>query len=411
LHNIIRWENETLRRTQIVPRQQNEEFGHWRRRHTQQARKVFHSLGHKSLATVYIETLHKRAGHYYTNLATFVNNHLHIHPQTPEEWQQVLYNLREDNIKIPDTPASCLPALAILCKDEDWWCWRQAFGRLNLLQGRWRHNRRGSHLRWEHTFTKTFGLTWKSMATTKDWSSTLPNFISAVYQQLKIRPREQLFPERNKQPHNADDKPRLVIIEPKEWRATQGKLSIEILGDNRTMVQLLNGTWAAKKNIFQKMFAKMHQMLHFWHTASKAQSRTPWAPWARHVYRELNTAADELSKAAIDKIHISLATLWHIWRHATTATAAFKCFFDGSEKDGTAGAGWCILFTLQTDFEDEPQIWMPLAECSLILEPCTAAEAEAQACLSLVMTLNFIITGQAENIKVANIKPKLKDFL
>ena len=106
----------------------------------------------------------------------------------------------------------------------------------------------------------------------------------------------------------------------------------------------------------------------------------------RHVYRELNTRADELASAAWDRVEIYLAAA-HVW------PPFIRVYSDGSGKTGEAGIGWHV----DGAFCASGRTWIPLAAASFRMPlKTTSVEAELAASVS---PLKFLITAARMGVR------------
>ena len=172
------------------------------KRTTRKARTVFHSYGHKSIVSLYIDALHRLASSSFARLplesslvdsAAWSSNSFYAFVITAPMQSYVV-----------NSYSMCFVLACIMLCDWDWWQWQQAIGLQIAPRSRnsqWRHSRPGPHLRWENVFVQTFGDQWKEHAASDRWPQWKGQFRDKVYGLVGTVSFEQRFykPNRRKQ--------------------------------------------------------------------------------------------------------------------------------------------------------------------------------------------------------------------
>lgn len=116
----------------------------------------------------------------------------------------------------------------------------------------------------------------------------------------------------------------------------------------------------------------MHRAVDDMMQSFSVKPRQDSADFGRHIYREVNTAADELAGRHAH----SFEQHWNSRAHRK-----FRLFFDASSTSDGAGGGW-VLYALNDDAPDTPLHWIKIAALSFSLDTeATVTTAELEACL------------------------------
>jgi len=107
------------------------------------------------------------------------------------------------------------------------------------------------------------------------------------------------------------------------WCSGEG-IALHIVGDNKTVVEWLNGNFVDKNPSCQKCISDTMDVLHRAWSHGMIRPRTPTAPFCSHVLRKFNTMADALATVGQAKTFL--------WHHDLSNIKYYKCFevhFDG----------------------------------------------------------------------------------
>eukprot|EP00973_Karenia_brevis_P073289 10182356-Karenia_brevis.AAC.1 len=101
--------------------------------------------------------------------------------------------------------------------------------------------------------------------------------------------------------------------------------------------------------------------------------REPHCDWLRHVYRELNTVADNLATQAL---RTRTSKIWTA--PSRSHPRRLRAWFDGGSRDNETAAGWVVQGSWTESCIDRTA-WQMLATGSIYLGPGTSTKAELTA--------------------------------
>eukprot|EP00930_Biecheleria_cincta_P032316 TRINITY_DN22425_c0_g1_i1.p1 TRINITY_DN22425_c0_g1~~TRINITY_DN22425_c0_g1_i1.p1 ORF type:complete len:365 (+),score=19.24 TRINITY_DN22425_c0_g1_i1:329-1423(+) len=247
---LYRWENSLLRRMAKVKRKQFEDFVKHRARATRVARKVFHSCGQLSIATRYLDTVHRVVASSFVRLCCETSA-FHGASQNRDSYSGLVDTISGSAVTV-NTLSQCLLPACILWFDQQWWMWRQALGFVldpSQARGQWRHATPGKCLSWEHVFQKIFGNSWKERAACTKWKQLRGEFREGAYKVFGLRTLEARYSKQRKcgrtpQAELVRERPQRDIsgIEP-GWACSDSRPRVEIVGDSLLVISWLNGHW------------------------------------------------------------------------------------------------------------------------------------------------------------------------
>jgi len=377
---LLRWENTYLRRICQIKRLNGETFAHYLPRATRTARQWFHHRGFKSVATLMLERQHRIIGASFQRLSLDLEARLPAGtPNTTIVEQPLALNWRARK------PSFSIIALTLLWKSQAWWEWQQALMTTVDAQNElmWRHGRRGRQVQWEHPLCKVFGNKWMQLAISRGWQDRKAKLVDGAYGLLHIRPLEQRFAKpilggvgkRGGPP--LTKAPRQVVWEPQDWTLSDNFKRLEVCGDSSLIVNWFNGVWPVRFLPYFRRVSCLHQQLHELVLHHAVRPRQDTSDFCRHVFRELNTKADELANRHCNT--------WSIEPYSAPA-ACVRAFFDGSVKGDKAAFGWIVL-ECQTG-DGNMGLWRAIASKSSCLpDGATITAAELEGSLSLVSFL------------------------
>ena len=158
-----------------------------------------------------------------------------------------------------------------------------------------------------------------------------------------------------------------------DWRMGHpGCIALEIIGDNKNVIDWLNGTALVDASAYKPRVALLIQALAGSWDRNGLITKTASADWFRHVYCELNTKADELANLAMDQQCTSQ------WSRPKCYLRPFRLrgWFDGGRRNEQLRAcGW----VLQASFQQETEncTWSSISWANVLLRPRTSSvEAE-----------------------------------
>ncbi len=219
-------------------------------------------------------------------------------------------------------------------------------------------------------FVYHYGQGWIHLAGKSGWESSLPQFIESAFDMIGChRPTQRQQPQLPDRPFHK--KARVTFNVEPHWEETQQSTRLEICGDSELVINWINGE--ARCQSLQHhidMPAEVMEMLYQSWKAGIILPRESHVNWCRHVYRELNTAADAMATLAIEgqQCHINLPT------QVVKRPGKVKICFDGGRRDNAASYGWVVY----ADFEasGEEIVWQRLASAATPLGDATTVEAE-----------------------------------
>ena len=150
--------------------------------------------------------------------------------------------------------------------------------------------------------------------------------------------------------------------------------------DSKLVVQWVNGLW----DIYNKEYRKPVTDLQNFIEALRAlgcMPRSPGADWRRHIYRELNSAADCEARKRGDEMHL--------YRRKVRPGSHFRVFTDGScIGEGHSGCGF-VVYVSASPVQDHEEDWALFATCHLDL-PASMNSLDCEIC-GLQAALRFLL--------------------
>ena len=329
---LQRWESQMLRMILGSRRRPAEDWMSWIKRATAYARKQYTKLGHKSLAELYLQSLHRLAG-------------------------RVGRSLRSERVPI-------FLADAITWKDTAWWHQTQRIGYTDGVDaGRWRHAAgwNGRKKKWDMPLVYHYGDTWMHCSGTEGWQKSQGNFVESAFDMIGCHRRQKLLAiELSGQP--LAKKPRLTFDVEQVWGPTHGpSVSIEFLGDSEVVINWING--ASRCTEDSRHLLSVSNIMNTLHEAWKdniTKPRQSHLPWCRHIFRELNKDADAMATLALT----SGANQYKFYGVAKPPPR-IKVYFDGGRRDSKAAYGWVVFASFSTKASENDWIKVAYAAAPL----------------------------------------------
>ena len=246
----------------------------------------------------------------------------------------------------------------------------------------WRHSKRGRPVLWESALVKIFGSYWMKIAISPAWQDSKSKYVDGAYDTLSIQTLEKRFSKQGRdknllRPTEFEKKPRQVEWEAQAWTLDGHNHRLEVCGDSKVIVNWSNGVWPVKFLPYSRRISNMHRQLHEIVEKAGVRPLHDGADFCRHVFRELNGAADEQA----GRHH----NAWHLEEYAHPANCV-RGFFDGSVKGKKAAFGWVVMECASGD--DDMTRWKTIASKSGCLpDGATITAAELEGSLSLVSFL------------------------
>lgn len=170
------------------------------------------------------------------------------------------------------------------------------------------------------------------------------------------------------------------------------RFRVEVAGDSLLCVNWLNGTWPVKNAAYDEVMGCIHERIGLWHKHLVVEPRMRHCDFARHVFRELNTECDDLSKTG------------NSMKSSTFVMNSFTCDFvpsyffgawDGAYNPGGVhvGIGWCLYGAEDLGPGGLPN-WQPLFKAYGRTNGRSAPWAEIMALLSLIISIDRWLRGQ-----------------
>ena len=371
--SLVALEGRFLRRIVGVGKRQNEDWLPWFRRATRLAKSLHMKHGFTPLPTLVLRKIHRAASRLQPPNAT-------------------RFAAAADTV--------VLLADAIEWKDTWWWHQQQAAMQQLEPRGDWRHaptfGTRGNT--WDGVFVNAYGLEWSSIA--KDparWATSFEEFVEKAYAYAKSTAR-RIDPQPMHDVHSTAGhakQPRTLPQLELQWQSYDREIGVEIVGDNETVVNWLNGQAAATSRDQKSMIESLMDRIYKTWADGLIAPRMPWEDWCRHVYRERNVVADELANRAMDDMQ---STVWHSliqfpgMRHLCV-------HFDGGKRDDAASFGWHLQGSYDTDANGVP-VWNTLAWGSVLLH-ASASSLDAEFA-GLTAAINAVLSWSRHGAVLLN---------
>lgn len=348
-----------LRRMLGLRRQPEEDFVHFIRRSTAQARRLYHRWGFQSITTLVLKAIFRMASH--------------------------MSHLSHEG-RANDAPATSLqffPA-TLMWRNQDWWVFYQTvcLDDPDCRQAHWRHTRPGRSSQWEDVFVTAFGTDWSHFAKQSAWGTRWSKFQQSAYNMASAKPPEEKYAEAKHKKQMAmappAKRPRHVCDESLPWEAVaDDRFRIEILGDSLLVVNWMRGVWRANCKHFATKVAACIRTLERLHCSSGLEPRSVSADIHRHIFRELNVEADALANEA----HSKGTQSWQ--SNGLRRCRFYRAFFDGSKRGASTTGAW-ILYGSQGEASHSSEcVWMKLAWSHFPVDAASSTGAELEAALSL----------------------------
>ena len=195
------------------------------------------------------------------------------------------------------------------------------------------------------------------------------------------------------------------------WTLSSDVLAVEILSDSQIVTKWLLGTAHVSDSYSQRVGTIQTALQKLWQNGC-VRSRLPWVDNIRHIFREMNGAADAAAKQAVSG-QAPFCTRHAAWEKLSRARPRYlQIFSDGSRRSGIAGAGWVAYGAWEHDVCHVPSIptefgnvcgtlgggcqelvmpkWEPLVTAGVYLANSTVVNAELsgiEAAVSFVQSL------------------------
>lgn len=178
-----------------------------------------------------------------------------------------------------------------------------------------------------------------------------------------------------------------------KWANHDGAVvALELVGDNLTVINWLNGTAICKGSRYIPWVDKLRVALYKAWCMDLVAPRQRHCNWSRHVYREFNKSANALATRGI----LSLQSVLEMFEVPAGTPTCLGAHFDGGQRESRAASGWLLRgrWGENADWRDVAHASTYIgSETSTFAELFAATEASSAA-------LNFIRTGRLEGDSV-----------
>lgn len=219
----------------------------------------------------------------------------------------------------------------------------------------WRHDKQfnGRRARWDNLLYMVYEESWLELAAGPDWAALCNNFVTKALTLCGMsRPRLSKSNAR-KASRFGGKPPRVIACDATEapWLMNSEVVSAEVLSDSRLVTTWLlgtarvSGTYLPRVSAIQNRLQVLLQNRYF-------TTRLPWTDCFRHIFREMNGAADTAAKQALDQKKSFCTYHAACERLRQMPPKYFRVFSDGSHTSGLAGAGWAAYAAWEHDVCD-----------------------------------------------------------
>jgi len=244
----------------------------------------------------------------------------------------------------------------------------------NVLK--WKHRPEYKKLAmWEDVLVDFLGPEWYRLGGPA-WKRQLSAFMDSAYKMV-----QRAWPEKSQKkidPGRLSKTPREVVLPTILWPDNHDNfVLVDIFGDSLDTINWVNGIWTCNSKRMQDNIHFIQNTLSKLHIEKYCMCRKRTVDYARHVFRELNVAADERATRCLERRAI---------RRSCLAPARWPKYieisFDGGFRRTVGAAAWIMRGAQVRDEKSGNPRWQLLAESSVRLVDCedaTVAETTALA--------------------------------
>ena len=145
-----------------------------------------------------------------------------------------------------------------------------------------------------------------------------------------------------------------------KWQDIQAKnianeddihILIDIRGDNKAVVEWINGNWSCDNERLQIPLKRARESLGYAIRTNRVSPAECGGFWARHVYREYNREADKRATWALQHNEPCTEEYFCDKEHFVDGVVRLAAYFDGGRRDNCAGGAWTIHILGSDDTE------------------------------------------------------------